>query len=272
MTTETEIVKNLTQWIRDAQHDPEIGGGEDLTRLELKHAGARGEEMLYSLKDISSHSEPDELARSLYNKGEKDAESLGGAQTYAVHSFHGKNRKKTSIFRFRILAENPFGMAEDHSMPIEKQLVRSSQNHTEKMAGLLIKSQEDIQTHYRSIIRQQQERIEFLEKKDMETREAYEQLISLQHERDMERAKVIASEERKDEMVKMARELGPIAVNRLAGKKVFDAPDPLTKILSDFVSGISMEQLMAMASAGNLSEVQKIQLMTLVDTVLPNKG
>jgi len=271
MNGNNSIEKGLVAWIRSAKYDTNVSKGIPLKRLELVHYGGRKEDTLYSLDDITTETDENEAANTLLHHAERDAEGLGGTQSYGIYAYYGDGKRPAYKHRFRLSCVDPFGDAADigSEPPTEKGITKQLMRHVEGMARINASSMGGIIAHYEKTIERLQKRVETLESRELESKEAYEELLSLKQTRDIEKLQAESKEKRIDDIVGTVKMLLPSVVNKLAGKEVVPgATDPVRIQVEAVVKTLKPEQLSKMMNV--LEPQQAAALMTLISDTLPN--
>lgn len=266
MTLEEKIVT----WIRSAKHDTGASAGKLLERMELVHYGASKESTLWAREGLTRESDERELAIAIEDTAQRDANSLGGYQSYGLRGFYEGQKKKAGFpFRFRVQAETSEmeGRDLDSEPATEKGVAKMMMRHTEAAVKMSLGASSSMFGFLERQNERLQQRIEELEKKNSEVLNMYERLMSLQHEREMASIKFTKDEDRKDDLISTLKTIGPGVVNRISGSEIFPgAKDPAIIEIQAFMSTLTPDQLPKLASV--LKPEQSAALMSLINNNL----
>jgi len=248
--------------------------GKQISRFSLRHAspGHQG-------NDVESWDHDDKMnlddigvfANEIAARAQTDADGIGpGVHRYTLQSYIGK-QPSSGRFVFRIRAsEDPDDEIGGDDSPTTKGLLAQLMRHNEANARTLNTMSSGVVTLLVRRLEAMDSRMSNLEKERAETFLALEAAKSEQHTRDMELMKESNNEERKDAALKKLMDLAPVVVNRIAGKQLMEAKDPLSAMVSQLGDSLSQEQISKIASA--LSPEQQIMFVEAVKTAKERGG
>lgn len=261
-----EKTEKLERWIRQQMNLNRKDG--PLVRLDLVHMGASKQPILFS-EEIGSGADSQDLASRIMQEAENDAEGLGGVQRYDVQGFFEKAKTAKAHHRFRLHVADEYQSDSDGygSEPANaKGHLSQLMRHNEAMFRQTTAYSFDMMRTLAKENEHLRKRCETLEGKFHEQAEAYEELISLQHERELETYKAQRKEERMDEALSTLKMIGPTLVNRLTGKKILpENASPEAAAIDEFMETLDQEQIQ------KLTTVLKPQQMAVVFGLLEQK-
>lgn len=262
---EESIRNNLIVWIRANRFSSTHQ--KPLVRIEMLHSAAKGPEALDEF-EVTREVPDIDLVDSIEAVSGRDSESLGGRQTYILRPYYDGVRKAGSPFRFRVQSSDP-SMGEDaiDSEPAtEKGLLRQSMRHTEVALSFNFKTQAmNMDMLYKQISRLTK-RNEELEARLDNQGKMYEELRSLEHERELTTLRFEANEKRKDDAIAALRPLLPAVIQKVTGVEIDKDSHPMLVQFQQFAKTLKPEQLPKLMAA--LDPEQAAQVMTLLDVAL----
>jgi hypothetical protein len=136
--------------------------------------------------------------------------------------------------------------------------------HNEANARLAVGQTLDVISHYKAMLAARDKRIEELEGTFFEVMAMYEKLQSMQHERELELAKVARDEKNQDFMREQFGVLAPVVLQKVVGGLTGGkggAPSPILgeELLMRFLGSLSDEQRSAILSKLTLQQQIALQ-------------
>lgn len=181
------------------------------------------------------------IASEIETRVKDDANALGGIQRYVLISL-GSEGKAISRFVIRHQGtEDSLTPGEESATPtgLLTQLMRHLESKERSIAGLF---QTVVDSQNQTIHRQ-----ELLVASLMSDRRAHLEAIeaghSRQHEREMDMLAQANKHERDQKLFDKLSTIAPMIVNKLAGKNVVPADDPMALMLKGFAESLSQEQI-----------------------------
>ena len=174
-----------------------------------------------------------ELAAEIYARALDDARQQRGPGLYSVHAYldgetHNMERM---LFCVDVDRAQSAGLAaldtggDDHyedSITLDRSgqrvgVVGLLMRHTHASAQLALGHIHDIVRHYKAECERKDERIRELEDRHLKTMAMHEELLSMKHEREMEKLRMEGSEKRKDQFFEKLEQLAPLALAKFVG-------------------------------------------------------
>jgi hypothetical protein len=210
-TYESTTLSELTQWVAE-QHK----AGADKLLLRRRTEELNGHELVRSWS-VEGAVNAAELAASILRTGHDEGRFFAGRSVYGVFSIAGRNPLARYFFDVEGQESDVGGFSaaaarETNLSSVTSQLMR----HNEANARLAIGQTLDIVGHYKAMLTVRDRRIEELERKYTEVFLLHERLLSMQHQRDMEKRALDLKEKNEDMMREKAGLLVPLVVNKLA--------------------------------------------------------
>lgn len=257
LTTYSPDFMELAQWVAKQIE-------EGCTRVVLRQRADDGADSLVREWPLSGDAR--ELASVIYKRAQDEGRHFRGRILYGAFSYR-ENVYVDRVFFTVNGGEDEggyFGQREGASLAgVTSQLMR----HNEANARLAVGQTLDVISHYKAMLAARDKRIEELEAKFFEVMEMYEKLTSMQHERELELAKVARDEKNHDFMREQFGVLAPVVVSKLtgalAGGKGGIGGSPILgeELLMRFLGSLSDEQRNAILS--KLTIQQQIALQEI---------
>jgi hypothetical protein len=253
MSNQTLELVELARWLQ-RQID------EKRLRVVLCQRGQKGRERVREWHLTSTASE---LAAAIYGAAVDDVKAQRGTVHYGLFAYANGEKHHSDRLIFAI-ENSPNGAStalatmvnEDDAMPLERSQIAQwlglLAKHTHASAHLALGHTAEIVRHYKEDSERKDARIRELEERHAKTLEMYEELLSMKHERELERLRAENGEKRKDQLMEKLDMLVPIAISKVlpAGK----TPALGEELIRQFFKTMKREQLAAIV--GHLAPEQ----------------
>ena len=217
--------------------------GNDITRVSVPEQA----------DDAFIEATIDEMERFAH----EDATAIGGMQTYALYAYVKDLDRSPSRFPFRE-APRDSEMNEAGTMsetPDKAGLLGQLMRHNEAITKSLVLGMGNTINSQARIIDSLTNKYEKVLDARMNDITAVEQLLSLNHERQLQTKEMEHKLERDNKIYEKVLLLGPALVNRLAGKKLI--PEQMTPMeiqLGSIIKSLSLEQLQGLQKSLNADQ------------------
>lgn len=266
--------KRLAEWIRRNNYaDRDEGRFVKIIVRHVLNKNKIGDEV--ATFDVPAKPDPDfeqSLANEILVQLNAEATQFGGMQHYACFSvFDGSDKHVNRC----IVSIQGTGSDDDDGIlsegPTPQGLVAMSQRHLESV--MRISAMERGATI--ESLRRQNDRLIAMNEKLIESRyELLEQMTELFDEkarRDVELMKEKAKTDAMIEGVNTVKQIAPVVLNKMMGKKILPEPQAgLSQLGKVFYSSLSEEQTAALAKI--LSQEQLMQFVTIGDTLVESQA
>jgi hypothetical protein len=258
---------SIGQWLREQLFKPR--DGQFVSRIDLNNCniitGAMSEKC-DTWEVLDADREEDkvaQLAEKIESAAQDDAVGYTGAQNYAVRLFLPAGRQPCA--RFWLPIE---GLAQGQ----EGQLLGTERGATVQMQGMVQNLHSRLLgTHdvMAQLIKDQNEELRGYRTEWMQSKITMEQLLSLQHERELNSAKAYARMMEMKEITGTVKQLLPAIVNKWKGDEVIPgAKSPFEVVIDNMVDELANDGDAAMKAAEsfsglNVSEETRAALMLL---------
>lgn len=242
-----------------------------LSKISLRHAapGSKGNDV-ENFEIPSVVDDCESIVNEVLARAQEDADGMGGLQRYVLHIYEKGTNKAAARFLFRLRgAEDEYDESGGEESPTMKGLLAQLMRHNEAQMRTTTIGINGVMGHLVRRLESSDLMVEKLMRQRQEMFIAHESAMSTQHDRDTQLLMLEGSEKRKDEMFAKISLLMPVLVNKLAGKKVFDADDPAVMALKGFVSSLTKEQFQGILQ--NLKPEQQVALMAMMESMKPKK-
>lgn len=237
-TYESTTLSELTQWVAEQRK-----AGADKLLLRRRTEDANGHELVRSWT-LEGETNEAELAGAMLRTGHDEGRFFAGRSVYGVFSIAG--RQPLSRYFFDVEgqeSDTTFSVSaarEANLSSVTSQLMR----HNEANARLAIGQTLDIVGHYKALLAARDRRVEELERKYTEVFLLHEKLLSMQHQRDMEKRALELKEKNQDMMREKVGLLFPLVVDKLAPGAMPNAGGSmLTSTIESFMASLTADQV-----------------------------
>ena len=186
---------------------------EGATRLALRHKSEDGGgEALVREFSMNEGGTVPGLADLVYRRAQDDGRHFRGRSIYGIFAFR-ENEYLDRFFMAVEGAEDPayFGLRDASLSGVTQQLMR----HNEANARLAIGQTLDVISHYRNLLAAREKRIEELEAKYWKVADLYEQLTSMQHQRELEVMRMQQADKRQEFLKDKLDMLAPVLMSKV---------------------------------------------------------
>lgn len=242
---------DLANWVRSQQRDA-------CSRIALRQR----------VHDVEQHVrewalEPtvdaDALAEEIRVKASDEGRQLRGPTLYGVFAYRpgASSHHDRKLFRVEGMGAGADSLLGETESADPRGMVSQMMRHTEASARIALGQTLEIVEHYKGILRQRDARIAELEEKHSKVIELYEQLTSMQHQRDLE----IIREKRNDKKHDFVREkldmLAPVVMSKMLGRGTSKGDGSMfgEDMLRGFLASLKPEQMNAIMGALNPEQV-----------------
>lgn len=239
-------------------------------RVELRHLSVgknRGQEVqIFHLQKRMEEKDTLDLAQNIDDCAQEDANGMGALQRYVLLAFFADEDSAKGRLVFRKSSESE----DEDSDPIDSEpatkggLIAQQMRHNEiimrssnfAMGSVLNALQRDNQELRNEVNQMRQERRDSIE--------AYEKILSLQHERELQTKQHEFMLKAKEQMFDKISLLMPALVNRMAGKKVMpEKTTPESMAIKALMDSITSEQFAKLQEVFNPD--QAVSLMQIFE-------
>jgi hypothetical protein len=260
----------LVRWLRRQffKQRPELGL---CTRLDVFHvaAGRRVGESIQSL-DVGGpvdENRLEEIAAEIVNAAQDDCDGVGGLQQYVIHAFYEQRPQEHQGRHVFSLRSADAASSEDDRIetesPTKTGVLHMFMRHTENlMHGNVTAMTRVVDTLQRQNAKLA-ETVEALTTEKMETMQLIEALMTHDHERKLEEARVKSEIKKSEDNYQMLRTLAPVVLNKLAigaglnpGNLFPESATAMEIAFTTLAESITPEQFHAIC--GHLNGPQKI--------------
>jgi len=211
----------------------------------------------------------EDIANTILEAGDNDAEGLGGVQRYVVHAYYEHSDKPVSRYTFRIMGEEEEGETDDfdNEPATSKGQTAQAMRHAEAFAKIMTGAFGQAQQILLRTNARQSEQIE----KFMETHMTIIELVSNLNDhkaaRDLETRKQDYAEKMKEKLGEKLFPLLPVIANRIAGRPVLPGTHPQQMMLKAFSESLTKEQMNGLMQVLNPEQViTVVEMMGLSQT------
>jgi hypothetical protein len=244
MTYESTTLSELTQWLAEQRK-----AGADKILLRRRTDETMGHELVRQWP-MEGEINAAEFASTILRTGHDEGRFFAGRSVYGVFSIAG--RQPLGRYFFDVEGQESdaaFSVSaarETNLSSVTQQLMR----HNESNARLAIGQTLDIVGHYKALLAARDRRVEELERKYTEVFLLHEKLLSMQHQRDMEKRALDLKEKNQDTLREKAGLLFPLVVEKLAPGAMPNAGASFfTNSLEAFMGSLTPEQITTIMSA-----------------------
>lgn len=256
-------------WLEKVASSLETEGELKVTLSQVAKAGSDdvGQE-------IYDYATPlDKFVDDILDMACEDAKEIGrGKIKYSVEVAGIKGRICFAITVPEIDIDGDFEDLEE--LPNRKGLITQQMRHTEAIMKTAVSVFREMNDMTKSMMRDKDHRIEKLERGQVETIKAFEELISMRHVRDMEFKKIEKEQHRRDQVAHVIVQGLPLLASKFLGGGTREAVEnfggrtPLESMLESLVMTFDQGQLMKLAQSDLLSPDQKANLMEMIKYVM----
>lgn len=269
--------KSLNSWLRRQAFTPREG--KYCSRFLLKHSGAGR-----TGADISEHDGPPDpnsldadqyievLQSALEGAGQDDANGfpVGSVQTYVIQAFFGERTKASARWPMRMTPESDEAIMGESEPPTNEGVLRQLMRHNEAIQKTANLGTTTLMAQMSDAMRQLASQNEFLMGERMETFKLVEDMQSQKHERELATLQHVQRAELTREGLEKIGPLVPHIVNRIAGKPLLKAADPIALALKQLMSTLKPEQLQGIFA--QLSPEQQLALGAVLEPFAAGEG
>lgn len=231
------------------------------------HEDGRGDQ-------LDSWSIPDQLDvesiwPAIQDVAKSYAELLRGSQTFAVVVTASDSRVARRTFA---LEGGAIAAQKNHQPSSDGHVISELLRHLENKERIQARLFDSTIGQLTSEIERQSKRNAHLELRDMERAEAYERILSKQHERELATKKHLHNTQMQNELVNGVRMIIPTIANKVAGEKILPEAKltPKEQSLQALLESITPEQMAEMQKI--LNPFQAMAVMEAYNTLVLNKG
>lgn len=265
-----EAVEKVHNWLKAVSQSTEGEGEMKVTLCQVAKGGT--EDVHSDIYDFQQDLK--DFAKELIEAAAADAEEIGrGRIKYSVQVDGIKGRICFAL-KIPVRSDSEDDFEDYDDVPNRKGLITQQMRHTEQMTKLLVgtvKEQSDLMLRQ---LRDKDARIHQLERGQVETIKAFEELVSMRHVRDIEVQKYQRAEHRKDQVSHVLVNAVPALAAKLMGGgskeavENFGGRTPLEQMLEGLLMTFKPDQLNKLAHSDLLDIPQKATLMEMIRYVM----
>lgn len=264
-------VKKVAAFLRDVSNHR--GGGK--LELILHHLSANYRKSAIWSDDAWAGT-VDETASTIYEQAREHTASLGNVQRFVCNAY---DRSEDSPTERDVPFHSVAFKIEPQNLANDSDSVSSEPATSEGLLGQLMRHNNELHRqsthamgtltyHLARTVEKQSDQIEKLMADRIGTIEVMEELMSRKHDREISTQQTQAKISRDKELFEKIMQLGPVILNKLAGKEIVRQKDTiLESVVVQFMDTIKPEHLDRIADSGVLDRQQMILFSTILEQV-----
>jgi len=242
------------------------------TELVLFHINATYRKS--SIWSESTWSTPEETAVTVFEAARQHTDALGGLQRFILNAYdrsdpEAQGDQPLGSVAFKVEPPMATDTEDAGSEPATGQgMLAMLMRHNQEMHRQSNHAMGTLTYHLAKTVEKQADQIDKLMADRIATIDVMEELMSQKHDRDLAARHTEAKIERDKSMFEKAMQLGPVVLNKLAGKELVRQKDTiLESVVMEFMNTIKPGHLDRLADSGLLDRQQMILFTTMLEQV-----
>lgn len=224
-----------------------------------------------SISSFKEWSDPDETAPQVWESAKEHAQSMGGPQRFQISSYDPQGATDEPIRTCTFVVDQGFTDANEQAgsePPDAVGIVAQLMRYNNEIFRMHNAATGALTHHLANTVGKQTEQIDKLMSDRMNTIVIMEELMTRKHQREIETEQTKAEIARKDELFNKIMQLGPVAINKIAGQELVRQKNTeLEAAVMTFMETVKPSTLDRLADAGILDKQQLILFSTILEQV-----